>query len=456
MTKRNKIFLKKSMVILFWLCAWQAAAALINNTILLVGPLQAGRAFLENMVKEDFIWIILASFSRIGLGFLAAFLSAFLLGALSYRYQLMETFLAPLITTLKSVPVASFVVLLLIWFGSGRLSFFISFFIVFPNVYVNTIAGMKSADAQLLEMARVFGVSRKMRFFYIYRPALMPYLISCLQVSLGMAWKSGVAAEVIGMPSYSLGERIYMSKVYLDTAGLFAWTFLVICLSFLFEKAVLYGMRRFAKWQPRLRSVRGGQERESAGKYMENDIFIRNIRKFYDGKRVLDNFSLTLKKSGHYCLMAPSGGGKTTLLRLLCGMEKADDGVIEGVPARVGMVFQEDRLCESYDVITNLRMAVKRESVTEEALKLLPKDCLTQPVSELSGGMRRRCAILRAMLSDSDIIVMDEPFTGLDEENRQRAADYILEQLKGRTLLVTTHRKEDVELLGAKLVELQA
>ncbi|MCM1253990.1 MAG: ATP-binding cassette domain-containing protein [Clostridium sp.] len=456
MTKRNKIFLKKSMVILFWLCAWQAAAALINNTILLVGPLQAGRAFLENMVKEDFIRIILSSFSRIGLGFLAAFLSAFLLGALSCRYQLMETFLAPLITTLKSVPVASFVVLLLIWFGSGRLSFFISFFIVFPNVYVNTIAGMKSADAQLLEMARVFGVSRKMRFFYIYRPALMPYLISCLQVSLGMAWKSGVAAEVIGMPSYSLGERIYMSKVYLDTAGLFAWTFLVICLSFLFEKAVLYGMRRFAKWQPHLRPAYRGQEKERAGKYMENDIFIRNIRKFYDGKRVLDNFSLILKKGGHYCLMAPSGGGKTTLLRLLCGMEKADGGAIEGVPARVGMVFQEDRLCESYDVITNLRMAVKKESVTEEALKLLPEDCLTQSVNELSGGMRRRCAILRAMLSDSDIIVMDEPFTGLDEENRQRAADYILERLKGRTLLVTTHRKEDVELFGAKLVELQA
>ncbi len=208
--RKKKLFLQKSIIILFWLCVWQIAAVFTHNNILLVGPLQVGRAFLMNIAREDFIRIILYSFGRIGLGFFAAFFCALLLGALSYRYALTEMFLEPLITTLKSIPVASFVVLLLIWFGSSNLSFFISFLIVFPNVYVNTIAGLKSTDRQLLEMAQVFDISGRNLFYYLYRPALMPYLLSCLRISLGMSWKSGVAAEVIGMPSYSLGERLYM------------------------------------------------------------------------------------------------------------------------------------------------------------------------------------------------------------------------------------------------------
>ena len=451
---RKKIFFQKSLIILFWLCVWQIAAFFTHNSILLVGPVQVGKAFLMNIAREDFIRIILYSFGRIGLGFLAAFMCALLLGALSYRYTLMEMFLAPLITVLKSIPVASFVVLLLIWFGSSNLSFFISFLIVFPNVYVNTIAGLKSTDRQLLEMARVYGVSGRNLFYYLYRPALMPYLLSCLRISLGMSWKSGVAAEVIGMPSYSLGERLYMSKIYLDTAGLFAWTLMVILLSFLFEKAVLYLCGRYAAWQPRPCS--GRQKKAKAEDTDRSALHICGIDKAYGTQKVLKNFSLTMKYGGHYCLMAPSGGGKTTLLRILNGLEQADRGVIEGIPEHIGMVFQEDRLCEEYDTLTNIMLTMRRGEkgmtalqVKEEALKLLPEECLTKPVSELSGGMRRRCTILRAMLSDSDIIMMDEPFTGLDEENRRKAAAYILERLQGRTLLVTTHRNEDAELLEA-------
>ena len=455
--RKKKLFLQKSMIILFWLCIWQIVAEFTHNNILLVGPLQVGRAFLMNIAGEDFIRIILYSFGRIGLGFFAAFFSALLLGALSYRYTLTEMFLAPLITTLKSIPVASFVVLLLIWFGSSNLSFFISFLIVFPNVYVNTIAGLKSTDRQLLEMARVYGVSGRNLFNYLYRPALMPYLLSCLRISLGMSWKSGVAAEVIGMPSYSLGERLYMSKIYLDTAGLFAWTLTVILLSFLFEKAVLYLGRRYAEWKPRPRLDRQKNAKAEAAK--KGAIHINGIDKAYGTQKVLENFSLTMENGGHYCLMAPSGGGKTTLLRILNGLEQADDGTIEGIPEHIGMVFQEDRLCEEYDVVTNIMLTAKRGKgmtalqVKEEALKLLPEESLTKPVSKLSGGMRRRCAILRAMLSDSDIIMMDEPFTGLDEENHRKTAAYILERLQGRTLLVATHRNEDVELLHAVRLE---
>ena len=154
--------------------------------------------------------------------------------------------------------------------------------------------------------------------------------------------------------------------------------------------------------------------------------------------------------------MAPSGTGKTTFLRILTGLDNADEGEIIGVPPRVGMVFQEDRLCEEYDAVCNIMLGTGRaqtvEFVRAEAVKILPQECLTKPVKELSGGMRRRVALLRAVLSASDFLILDEPFAGLDEENRVRSAAYLLDHLDGRTLLVTTHREDDVELLqGVKV-----
>lgn len=490
----KKSLLRKGIVILFWLCVWQLAAVITHNRILLVGPLQVGKAFWDNLIRPDFYKIVFFSLIRIGAGFFFALFTGVLLGAVSYRYTISEMILAPLITTLKSIPVASFVVLLLIWFGSHRLSFFISFLIVFPNIYVSTMAGLKSTDRQLLEMAEVFGMTRANRIFYLYRPALMPYLTSSLKTSLGMSWKSGVAAEVIGLPEFSLGERLYMSKIYLDTAGLFAWTLLIILLSFLFEKAVLYIVEKFAEWKPypRIENIKNIEKapeyrvkkeeningRSAADDAVKGAICISHVSKSYGEQQILKDWSFTLAPGVHYCLMAPSGGGKTTLLRLINRTSGTDEGTIEGVPARIGMVFQENRLCDDYNIITNVMITMKgtqerKETdaadrqdskirnrtetaawIKKEALQILPEDCLTKPVSELSGGMKRRCAVLRAMLSGADMIIMDEPFAGLDEENRRKTAAYILRRLNGRTLLVTTHRQEDVELLEAVKVEL--
>lgn len=453
---------EKAAIILFWLIVWQAAAAGIDNRILMVGPVQVLYAFLQNVTQPDFIRTVLSSFVRIGLGFFLALFAGLLFGAAGYRFRIVGEILKPVIQTLKSVPVASFVVLLLIWFGSGRLSFFISFLIVFPNVYVNTIAGLKSADAGLLEMAQVFGMRRRNRFFYIYRPALMPYLNSCLKISLGMCWKSGVAAEVIGLPDHSLGERLYMSKIYLDTAGLFAWTLTVILISFLFEKAVLRLIRLYGECKPYPAAVkaafRGRQETEQQERQpvQAERVVVSGLCKAYGERQILQDYSMTMEANRRYVLMAPSGAGKTTFLKILTGLDNADAGMITGIPERVGMVFQEDRLCGSYNAVCNIMLgggSAEEAQVRREAAQILPEDCLDKPVRELSGGMRRRVALLRAVLSDAGLLVLDEPFTGLDEENRERTAAYLLDHLGGRTLLVTTHREEDVKLLqGTKVI----
>ena len=146
----------------------------------------------------------------------------------------------------RSVPVASFIILALIWFSSENLSVLISFLMVLPVIYVNVLGGIRCVDRQLLEMAQVFRIPKIRVVRYIYVPQVMPYFYTACSVSLGMCWKAGVAAEVIGMPKGSVGERLQQAKVYLDTPDLFAWTLVIVAASLVFEKAVLSVVRRAA------------------------------------------------------------------------------------------------------------------------------------------------------------------------------------------------------------------
>jgi NitT/TauT family transport system ATP-binding protein len=192
-----------------------------------------------------------------------------------------------------------------------------------------------------------------------------------------------------------------------------------------------------------------------------------HISKRYGELRVLEDISLTLAGGNVYCLTGASGRGKTTLLRLILGLEPADDGEIhyfsslssgQDVSPRFSAVFQEDRLCETFSPLDNVLLTAKkcysRSEVREELCRLLPEECLTRPVHTLSGGMKRRTAIARAMLAPADIILMDEPFTGLDEDTRHHVIRYILDRRDGRMLLLSTHQEEDIRLLGAEAIRL--
>ncbi len=238
--------MRKAGIIAFWLILWQAASLAVHNNIILVGPVEVVRVLAEQIVLAgsgsdyDFWRTIIHSFGKISIGFLAAFIAGILVGCIAYGFPFLKELLEPVMVFMKSVPVASFVILALIWIGSKNLSVFISFMVVFPMIYVNTIAGLSSTDPDLLEMASVFRMRKLKKAHYIYGPALMPYLISGCKLSLGMSWKSGVAAEVIGVPAHSIGEKLYMAKIYLNTADLFAWTLVIILISAGGEKLFLY------------------------------------------------------------------------------------------------------------------------------------------------------------------------------------------------------------------------
>lgn len=231
---------KNTCMIIFWLLLWQLGAVAIDNPILLVGPVDTALALASLVVSPDFWKAIWFSFARISLGFFTAFISGLCTGILAYWKPIVGDFLAPPIHFMKSIPVASFVILALIWTGSKNLSVFISVIVVYPMIHVNTLAGLKSADHKLLEMARVFRVPLWRQAMSIYRIALYPYLSSTFKTAFGMGFKSGIAAEVIGVPAGSIGEGLYMAKIYLSTGELFAWTLVIICLSAIFERLILF------------------------------------------------------------------------------------------------------------------------------------------------------------------------------------------------------------------------
>ncbi len=221
-----------------WILIWQLVSMIVHNHIILAGPIDTLGA-LARLVQAGTFWdSVLQTTGRILLGFLIGSVLGTVLAYLAYKKSFVGDFLRPLVLALKSVPVASFVILLLIWFGSRNISIVICAMVVFPILYLATVEGLSATDVKILEMAHVFRmpVSRQIR--YIFIPHLMPFWRSAFKLAIGMSFKSGIAAEVIGQPLGTIGNGLYLAKVYLETGELFAWTIVVVLISFICEKIV--------------------------------------------------------------------------------------------------------------------------------------------------------------------------------------------------------------------------
>ena len=224
---------------LFWLAVWQGLSWLIGQEILLVSPVIAVRTLWRMALTPAFYSAVLSSFGRILMGFTAATALGVLLACAAAASRGVKTLLEPLMHAIRATPVASFVILALIFIRARRLSVFISFLMVLPVMYQNALAGIGAADQKLLEMARVFCVSRARTALSVRAAAFYPHFLSACTVSLGICWKAGVAAEVIGLPDGSIGDALYRAKLYFATPEVYAWTLAIVLLSLGFEKAVL-------------------------------------------------------------------------------------------------------------------------------------------------------------------------------------------------------------------------
>lgn len=234
----NKI-LKYSMISVIWIGIWQAAAMLVNKPLLLPTPIAVAERLVQLAITQDFYEIIFFSIIRIIIGMIAGTLLGVLGGALCARFRTLKAFFAPVLAVIRSIPVASFIVLLVLWMSRDLTPLIISLMMVTPIVWINVESGIRNTDPALLEMARVYKMSTFAKIKHIYLPSITPYFLAGLRSSLGMAWKAGIAAEVLLQPMISIGKMISDSRITLETTDLFAWTVVVVILSVLIEKLMI-------------------------------------------------------------------------------------------------------------------------------------------------------------------------------------------------------------------------
>ena len=440
---------KKTIIILIWILIWQVTALIIDNDIYFAGPIDTIKELFDLFGSSEYWLTIANSLGRIIAGFLIAFALGYGFSFVSYSLPVIKEFLAPFIALLKSVPVASVVVMLLIWFGSDNITYVIAFMVVFPAIYISMLEGLESTDPDMLEMARSFRMSKLKTYRYIYRAAYMSGLNAAIKVSIGMCFKACVAAEIIGLPSLSIGEHIYMGKIYFETRSVFAWTASLIVLSVIVEKLVLAVVNW---WQIRSLGV-GVRTSLKLERYLKNnpplkpvDIVLNDITCSYGDDEVIKDFSYKFEKGNIYFLIGESGEGKTTLLN-----------VIGQAFPESSRMFQEDRLCPLLTGLGNVCIVNPIYTYNEIGwyFERVGLDVTSNlPALALSGGMKRRVALLRAMLSDGEVVLLDEPFAGLDYENKIKVSNLIKELQNERCVIVTGHNKEDADILGAVTVEL--
>ena len=238
----------------FWLAVWQCAAMAVGQEVFLVSPVQAVRTLLQLLPQAEFWQRVGFSSGRILLGFGLGVVVSVFLAAAAQAWHAAEVLLAPVLQLVKATPVASFIILALVWVRGSSLSVLISFLMVLPVLYGAVRTGIRAADPQLLEMAKVFRLPLGHRLRAVWLPAVLPAFRQGCSVALGICWKSGVAAEVIGLPNGSIGDALYRAKITLSTGELFAWTFVIILLSAAFEKLFLRALDAVS------RALIGGEE----------------------------------------------------------------------------------------------------------------------------------------------------------------------------------------------------
>ncbi|MGN0735080.1 MAG: ATP-binding cassette domain-containing protein [Anaerovoracaceae bacterium] len=459
---RNKI-----ITCLFWLAVWQAAAQLVSSELLLPGPADAllalGGLAQTGKFYMDIGWTAARCIMAMALSFAAGIPAA----VLSYRSRTARSLLSLPVGFFKAVPVMAIIIYVILLAQSEWVAVIVCFFMCFPIVYTNILEGLDAMPSEYLEVGKIYGLSSAEIVRYIYVPGLLPQIKAAISLTAGLSWKAVVAAEVLSIPKYSLGYEMINAKYYLETADLFAYIFVIVVLSMAFEKLIKRGLR-YIEWKGYEESrLHMHESRFSECPAAAPRIEVCGLTKTFEDKCVLDNVNMVLKAGNVTALMGPSGQGKTTLARIIAGLETADSGnvIIGGredlngsYTCRTAFLFQEDRLLPWLNIYDNIAIgggAADPERIRALAQQLEIETELWKLPDELSGGQRHRAALARTFAADAPLMILDEPFRGLDSGLKARIIDRLWEdETAGRTVLLITHIEEDAAMLADNVVKL--
>lgn len=245
-SKTGKVF-QSIGVGFFWLLMWQVVYLMVGRDVFVPSPFSVFKTLMEMVQKEIFWETVGHSVFRVALGIFLSVLAGVILGIFSGLKSWLYILLNPLVSVIKSTPVISFIIIALVWFRSTNVPVFIGFLMCFPIIWTNTVMGIRQVDRKLLQMAKIYQISKKTIVWEIYMPSLVPYLSAAIITALGLGWKVGVAAEVLSHPRRAIGTELHSAKAYIDTPTLFAWTLVVILLSLLFETVFAKLIRKWVR-----------------------------------------------------------------------------------------------------------------------------------------------------------------------------------------------------------------
>ena len=241
---KTKRYIRIAVIVLIWLAVWQILAVVINNSILLSGPVETVTALISLCSEPSFFLSVGTTIGKVLLGFLTGLILGSVLAVLSYRFGLIKDFLSPFVSVIKSIPIVSFIIIALIWAGSSNVTLIVSSVISFPIFYKNILEGLSVTDKKMLDMAKVFQMKASKKIRYIYLPSLSSHIRSAVSLAIGMAFRGGITAEVVGQPLRSIGNGLYRAKINLATSEMLAWTLVAVLSAFVIERLISFIVKK--------------------------------------------------------------------------------------------------------------------------------------------------------------------------------------------------------------------
>lgn len=445
--------------VVFWLAVWQGVSMLVGSSFILAGPLDTAAA-LACLVPTGSFWSHVAfSAMHIVAGAVLGYLAASACALAAHRLHAVRLLLRPAMAAIKGTPIACIVVILLIWIGSRNASTAAVFLMVLPAIYFPMLGALDSVDPRMRELADVFGMRGARRALAVVWPHVLPYLRAASETALSMSWKAGVAAELIGTPTGSIGERIYQAKLLLETADLFAWTVTVIAVAWLLERVAL--MLLDATWPAagslavRLARSRRSLTTSPAASERAAILSTSELVVGHDDLAAAGPFTFTVRGGETLVLMGPSGAGKTTLLSTIARQCVPRSGVVQlAAETNLSAVFQDARLIDQLSCLDNILLVAPGSDACALLAELGLAEVAGRPADMLSGGQRRRLELARALAAPAQLTLLDEPFTGLDEGARDLALTFLDRHRGDRAIVLSTHDPRDAERLGARILRI--
>ena len=311
----------------------------------------------------------------------------------------------------------------------------------------------------MLVSAEVIGLRGVRGALAVIWPHVLPYLRAASETALSMSWKAGVAAELIGTPMGSIGERIYQAKLLLETADLFAWTVTVIAVAWLLERVALMLLDATGpaagSLAVRLARCRRGAGPARAGEAHAAILSASELVVGHDGLATAGPFTFTVRGGEALVLMGPSGAGKTTLLSTIARQCEPRSGMVQlAAETNLSVVFQDARLIDQLSCLDNMLLVAPGSDARALLAELGLAEVAGRPAGTLSGGQRRRLELARALAAPTQLTLLDEPFTGLDEGARDLALTFLDHHRGDRAIVLSTHDPRDAERLGARILRI--